>query len=376
MMRELSVLPCWARIFDLFMNRRRFSLSSEIKKFGILADGTAVDCCVLKNSGGMAGEFLTYGCRIAKLLVPDRTGKAENVVLGHDTLAEYEKEGDVLGALIGRYANRIAGAVFSIGNQTYALAKDESGNSLHSAPGGFQNRVWKIKGTHDGDSPSVTFAYHSPSGECGFPGNAEVEVTYSLTEDNALKIEYAAASDSETPFNLTNHSFFNLTGSASKDILSLEMQIFSDQITEADSRLIPTGKLLSVAGTPFDFRRPKTVGRDIGAGEPSLRRCGGYDHNFVLSGEKGVRKAAELYDPASGRRMTVLTDLPGMQVYTANSFAGGMVGNGGIPLKPHHAICLETQYYPDSVHHPEFPYENLKPGSSYRSTTVYRFSAE
>ncbi|HEX3017586.1 MAG TPA: aldose epimerase family protein [Caproicibacter sp.] len=350
-------------------------MSIEKSEFGRLANGTAVECYTLKNRNGMSAEFLTYGCRIAKLCVPDRNGKSENVVLGHDTLAEYEAPGNVLGALVGRYANRISGAQFTVGGKTYSLTKNEGNNSLHSAPGGYQDKVWNVKGSGEGDEPSITFAYHSPDGECGFPGNVDVEVTYTVTSDNALKIDYFAKTDAETPLNLTNHSYFNITGDAAKDILSLEMQINAENTMESDDSLIPTGKFLPVEGTPFDFRKAKAIGQDIGANEHSLRNCGGYDHNFVLSGS-GVRKVAELYDAASGRRMLVSTDLPGIQVYTANSFGEGMKGNGGVPLKAHHAVCLETQHYPDSVNHPDFPYENLKPGKPFHSTTIYKFTAE
>lgn len=351
-------------------------MSIEKLEFGKLADGSPIERYILKNKNGMTAELLTYGCRIAKLCVPDRTGKAENIVFGHDTLEEYEKTGDVHGAVIGRYANRIAGAEFRIGGKAYSLAKNEGNNSLHSAPGGFQNRVWNVRHIRDESEPSVTFTYHSPEGECGFPGNVDAEVTYTLTADNALVLEYAAETDAETPLNLTNHSYFNITGSPANDILSVEMQVLADRITVTDEALIPTGELLSVEGTPFDFRRPKTIGRDIGADEPSLRRCGGYDHSFILSGPSGAKEAACLYDAASGRRMIVFTDLPGIQIYTANSFRPGVTANGGIPMQAHHAVCLETQYFPDSPHHPDFPYENLKPGETFHSTTVYQFATD
>lgn len=349
----------------------------EVRTFGTLADGTKVECCTLKNTNGMTAELLTYGCRIARLFVPDRNGKMENVVLGHDTLEEYATGSDLQGALVGRYANRIGGAKFTIGEKTYEVYKNEGENSLHSAPGGFQDKVWRIKrSTNDDDAPSVTFAYHSPDGECGFPGNVDVEVTYTLSTDNALIIEYRAKTDAETPFNLTNHSYFNITGNPSKDILSLEMQLNADAITESDDGLIPTGKLLPVENTPFDFRKPKTIGQDIHAQDHLLKLCGGYDVNFVLRPFDGVQKAGEIYDQASGRRMLVFTDLPGIQIYTANSFAPGMKGVGGVPMKPHRAICMETQFYPDSVNHPEFPYENLKPEKPFHSTTIYKFTID
>jgi aldose 1-epimerase len=349
-------------------------MSIETSVFGTLPDGTQVECCTLKNSGGVTAELLTYGCRIAKLIVPDRSGKFENIVLGHDTLEEYATGNDVFGAMIGRYANRIGGAKFRIGEKTWSVVKNEGENSLHSAPGGYQDRVWHIKRCDSGDdAPSVTFAYHSPAGECGFPGNVDVEVTYTLSTDNALIIEYSAKTDAETPFNVTNHSFFNLTGNPAKDVLSHELQLEAEYITEADDGLIPTGRLLPVEGTPFDFRKPKTIGQDIRGQDHLLKQCGGYDHNFAMGASDGVRRIGQLYDEANGRRMLVFTDLPGVQVYTANSFAPGMKGNGGVVLKPHRAVCLETQFYPDSVNRPEFPYENLKPGKPFHSTTIYKF---
>ena len=352
-------------------------MSMELSTFGKLPDGTAVECCTLKNAAGMTAQLLTYGCRIAKLLVPDRNGRFENVVLGHDTLAEYAAGNDVLGAMIGRYANRIGGAEFRIGEKTWSVVKNEGENSLHSAPGGFQDRVWRIKRSDAGDdAPSVTFAYRSPNGEGGFPGNVDAEVTYTLSTDNALIIEYSARTDAETPFNVTNHSFFNLTGNPAKDVLSHELQIEAENFTEADDGLIPTGRLLPVAGTPLDFRKAKTIGQDIRSQDRLLKQCGGYDHNFALGASDGVRRIGSLYHAANGRRMLVFTDLPGVQVYTANSFAPGMKGNGGVALKAHHAVCLETQFYPDSVNRPEFPYENLKPGKPFHSTTIYKFAVD
>lgn len=352
-------------------------MSIEKRIFGELSDGRQIDAYLLKNGSGMSAEFLTYGCRIARLCTPDRAGKTSNVVLGHDTLAEYERPNDVLGAAIGRFGNRIGGAEFQIGGKTFPLAKNDGNNSLHSAPGGFQNRVWSVKSSNpDDDAPSITFAYRSPDGECGFPGNVDCTITYTLSTDNALIIDYTAETDAETPVNLTNHSYFNLTGDINRDILSVEMQIFADHTTEVTPDLIPTGKLLSVAGTPLDFRKPKAIGKDIDFPDALLKSCGGYDHNFVLNGGAGMKKAAELYDPFSGRKLLVFTDLPGVQVYTANGFATGILGNGGIQLQAHHAVCLETQFFPDSVHHPEFPYKNLKPGKPFKTTTIYKFVVE
>lgn len=351
-------------------------MSIDIKVFGTSAGGHEVKAITLKNRNGMEAEFLTYGCRIAALRVPDRNGKTENVVLGCLTLAEYEEPGNMFGAFVGRYANRIGGARFRIHEKEYAVEKNEGENSLHSGSSGFQNHVWRLKRSKsDDDAPSVTFAYRSPAGEGGFPGNLDAAVTYTLSTDNALILEYRAETDAETPLNLTNHSYFNLTGDPSKDILSEELQIGAGERTETDDALIPTGKLLPVDGTPFDFRTPKAIGRDIGAANHTLQSCGGYDLNYAMGLGSGVRKAADLFDRESGRRMLVFTDLPGIQLYTANSYPAGRKCSG-TPAVVHNAVCLETQFYPDSVNRPEFPYRNLGIGKTFRSTTIYKFSAE
>lgn len=343
-------------------------------EFGRLSNGNPVEKIILKNPNGMIGEFLNYGCRIAKLMVPDRTGKLENVVLGHETLTEYEAPGDVHGAVIGRFANRIAGGEFSAFGHSYRLHKNEGDNTLHSAESGFQNRIWTVKEVSEEREPHVTFALLSPDGDGGFPGNLHVEVTYTLSDDNSLRVVYDADTDRETPLNLTNHTYFNITGHAERDILGVNMRIDSDEITEAGEDLIPTGAILPVEGTPYDFREGKPIGREIDGGDSLLKQCGGYDVNYVLREGGGRKQAAELYDAGSGRTMRVYTDLPGMQVYTANSFAPDTLGYGGVLMQPHHAVCLETQFFPDSVHHPEFPYDNLRPEERFHSQTVFQFS--
>ncbi len=352
-------------------------LSIEKSVFGKLPDGTTADIYTLKNAGGMKAEITTYGCRIVKLFTPDKNGHFGDVVLGHDTLEEYLQPGDVFGAVIGRFANRIEGANFKIGQKNYSLAANEGVNSLHSAPGGFQDRLWRVKRSDNSDeAPSITFAYHSVDGECGFPGNLDVAVTYTLSTDSALIIDYEAHTDSETPVNLTNHTFFNISGDIRKDILSNTLQLNADYITAVREDLIPTGELLPVAGTPCDFNHAKTIGQDIKANDNLLKKCHGYDHNFVLKGAEGMKKAGELYDQASGRIMMIFTDLPGMQLYSGNSFDEKSVGKGGIKHLVHHSLCFETQFFPDSVHYPSFPYANLKPGEVYKHTTIYKFAVK
>lgn len=351
-------------------------MSMEQSVFGRLPDGAPVELFTLKNTAGMTAQIMSYGCRVVRLTVPDRNGNPGDVVLGHDAFAEYREPGDVFGAVVGRFANRIGGAVFTVDGQEYPLAANDGNNALHSAPGGFQDKLWRLTECGGGEAPFVTLAYHSPDGECGFPGNADITVRYTLTPDNALFITYAAETDHETPLNLTNHSYFNLSGDLNEDILSHELQLSADYITAVGADLIPTGALVPVEGTPYDFRQPKALGRDIGANDTLLKSCGGYDHNFVLSGSAGIKRAGEVYDPKSGRVMEIITDMPGVQLYTANSFSVNGMGKGGIRHLPHHAFCLETQFFPDSVHHAEFPYENLKPGRPFRSATIYRFSVK
>jgi aldose 1-epimerase len=352
-------------------------MSIERSIFGKMPDGTPVDCYTLRNTRGMTAEIMTYGCRIIKLLTPDRAGHFGDVVLGYDTLTEYLKPRDVMGAVIGRFANRIQGAEFKINGQSYPLAANDGANSLHSAPSGFQDRVWKLKcSDNSDDAPSITFIYLSRDGECGFPGNLTVTITYTLSTDNALIIEYGAQTDKETPVNLTNHSYFNISGDVKKDILSNMLQINADYITAVRDDLIPTGELTPVAGTVYDFNKAKTIGQDIKAKDRLLKSCGGYDHNYVINGADGMKKAGELYDQASGRVLMVFTDMPGMQIYTANNFADNATGKGGVKHLAHHAVCLETQFFPDSVNQPRFPYTNLKPGETYKHITIYKFSVK
>lgn len=348
------------------------------EKFGELPNGTQVCKYTLKNSNGMSAEVLTYGCRIFKLFVPDRNGKSDNIVLGHRTLQEYDMPRNFFGAVVGRCANRIAGATFSIGSKIYHLVKNEGENSLHSAPGGYQNRVWEVTDINGSDtSPSVTLSYLDKDGECGFPGNVNVGVTYSISPDNELTISYTAETDKETPFAPTNHTFFNITGDNHKEILPLILKINADYITETRKDLIPTGKLLPVNGTPYDFRSGKPIGKDISGDDKILKARGGYDNNFVLNGVNGnIKEAAQLYDKESGRKMQVCTDMPGLQLFTANSYRNNSLGYDGKEMEKYHAVCLETQFFPDSVNHSNFPFDTLKPGKKFKSVTIYKFTVE
>ena len=329
--------------------------------FGVTADGSAVTAYRLEN-GGMTLTLLDYGATIQSLTVPDGAGKPVDVVLGYDAAAEYAGHDGYLGATIGRVGNRIGGARFSLGGVTYALARNDGENHLHGGARGFDKYIWRAE---QKDENSLTFSRLSPDGEEGYPGNLNVSVTYTLA-DGALSIRYDADSDSDTLVNLTNHSYFNLNGGGS--VLEHELQVFADRFCENDSGCLPTGKLLPVEGTPFDFRIPKPIGRDIAADSEQLRRGGGYDHNFCLAG----RKAAVLYSPESRIEMSVETDMPGMQVYSANGLSE-RTGKGGRAMGPRSALCLETQLYPNAMACYSFPSPVLRAGQHLFSQTVYRF---
>lgn len=339
--------------------------------FGTLPDGREVSLYTLENRNGMALEVTDYGCRIHRLLVADRSGRPGDVVLGHRTLPEYFGA-NFQGALVGRYANRIGGAAFRLEGKTFSLAKNDGENSLHGGPGGYHQVLWQVE-TTGGDEPAITFTHTSPDGDEGYPGRLDMTVTYTVTGDNSLSIEYTGTADRATPFNLTNHSFFNLTGDPQGKIFDTTLQINADNVTAVTDDLIPTGQLLPVAGGPLDFTAPKPLGRDMFADDHLMQVCGGYDHNFCVGGE-GFRKFAEAYEPVSGRVMEVWSDLPGVQLYTFNKVTAPLVGKDGAPMQPHTAFCLETQFYPDSPNQPAFPSPFLTPDKPFTTKTVYRFS--
>lgn len=349
-------------------------MSIERVEYGTMPGGEKVEQIVLKSKTGMVLKAITYGCRVTNLLVPDKNGDLGDVIMGFDSLDGYTASRNFQGAAVGRYANRIGGAAFSLDGARYSLTVNENKNQLHGGKG-FAERVWKIDGITDGDFPSVTFSYLSADGEEGYPGAMQVHVTYSLLENNEWKISYRAVSDKKTVVNLTNHAFFNIGGYDSGDVLEQTLQINAGSYTPTDGELIPTGELLPVKGTPLDFTAAKPIGRDIHTNGAMVETIGGYDHNFVLNqyGE-GVRKAAEVYDPKTGRVMEVFTDLPGVQLYTSNAADDQTVGKNGAKFVQHFALCLETQFFPDSPNHPNFPSAVLEAGKEFNSTTSYRFS--
>jgi aldose 1-epimerase len=340
--------------------------------FGKMPDGTSVDIFTLTD-GAFEARISSYGGVLVSMKTPDRNGKSNDVVLGFDDLdgyvANFNGKPAFFGAIIGRYANRIAHGTFTLDGQKYSLPLNDGENSLHGGPHGFNNVVWKAQQIKNG----VALTYLSKDGEAGYPGNLSAMVRYTLVKGD-LRIEYSATTDKDTVVNLTNHSYFNLAGQG--DILAHELVLHASRFTPVDSGLIPTGELKAVDSTPFDFRKPTAIGARINADDEQLHLAHGYDHNWVLdSGGGELAEAAELYDPSSGRVVKVLTDQPGIQFYSGNFLNGTIMGKGGKPYELHSGLCLETQHFPDSPNHPSFPTTELKPGEHYRTVTVFSFSA-
>ena len=356
-----------------------FSISAEAKttvtsqSFGKMPDGTPVEIFTLSD-GSYEARIASYGGIVVSLKAPDRNGKPADVVLGFDDLDGYAGNFNstsvaFFGAIIGRYANRIAHGSFTLDGKKYSLPLNNGENTLHGGPHGFNNVVWKAKAVENG----VELSYLSKDGEAGYPGNVSAVVRYTLVKGD-LRIEYRATTDKDTVVNLTNHSYVNLAGQG--DILSHQLTLHASRFTPVDAGLIPTGELKSVASTPFDFRKPTAIGARISADDKQLVLGRGYDHNWVLDSSGGkLTEAAELYDPGSGRVMKVLTDQPGIQFYSGNFLDGSIKGKGGKPEQLHAALCLETQHFPDSPNHADFPTTELKPGTTYHTVTVYSFSA-
>ncbi len=339
--------------------------------FGATPDGQAVEIYTLTNANGMRMTVATYGAIVVALEVPDRDGNLADVVLGFDSLGDYIKDSPYFGAACGRYANRIAQATFTLDGLEYRLAANDGDNALHGGEKGLDKIVWTAEERQDPEGPALRFTAVSPDGDEGYPGNLSMTMDYVLSNDNAFKIVYAATTDKATPLNLTNHSYFNLAGAGSGDVLGHVLTLCADRFTPVDDTLIPTGELRSVEGTQLDFRTPTAIGARI-ADVP-----GGYDHNFVLRSQDGaLAPAAKVVEPQTGRVMEVLTTEPGIQLYTGNFLDGTHVGKGGTPYLQHTGFCLETQHYPNSPNQPEFPSTILRPGQTYTQTTVYRFSTE
>ncbi|MFC9425564.1 aldose epimerase family protein [Streptomyces sp. NPDC056987] len=344
--------------------------------FGRLADGTKVHRWTLEN-GGTRLKVLSYGGIVQSLEIPDRRGRSTNVSLGFDNLDDYLTATTFFGALIGRYGNRIAGGRFTLDGRTHQLPLNDGPNTLHGGTKGFDKRVWDVEPFTDTTGVGLVLRHISPDGEMGFPGTLKAKVTYTLTPRGTWRIDYAATTDRATVVNLTNHTYFNLAGEGSGDVYGHELTLEASRFTPVDTTLIPTGELARVAGTPFDFRTGKPVGRDIRAGHPQLVRGQGFDHNWVL--DKGLtaapRPAATLRDPGSGRTVRIATTEPGVQFYSGNFLVGTLTGTSGRIYRQGDGLCLETQHFPDSPNQPSFPSTVLRPGDTYRSTTEHSFHA-
>jgi aldose 1-epimerase len=340
------------------------------KEFGKTSDGTTVEEYTLTNKIGVKAKVITYGATLTELQVPDKDGKMADVVLGFDDMKGYLGNNPFFGSTVGRVANRIAKGKFTLDGKEYTLAINNGPNALHGGKKGFDKVVWKAEPIKD--AAAVKFTYTSADGEEGYPGKLTATVTYTLTDKNELRLEYTATTDKATPVNLTNHSYFNLAGPASGEILDHEIMIAADKYTPTDDTLIPTGEIKAVKSTPYDLTTSTPIGKHIGEIK------GGYDINYVLNGGegKGAALAARVREPKSGRIMEVYTTQPGIQFYTGNFLDGTIKGKGGVAYKKHQGFCLETQHYPDSVNHKDFPSTILEPGKAYKQTTIYQFSAK
>jgi aldose 1-epimerase len=351
---------------------------SNVKKqaFGKTADGAPVEVYTLANRNGMEASIATYGGAVVSLTAPDRNGKLADVVLGCADVTGYEKQTAFFGALIGRYGNRIGHGQFKLEGVEYKLPKNDGDNTLHGGPQGFDKRVWEATPVSGAGGQALELTYVSKDGEEGFPGALTAKVVYTLTDRNELKIDYTATTDKPTVVNLTNHSYFNLAGQGEGTILKHEVMIDANRFTPVDKGLIPTGELQAVKDTPFDFTKATAIGARIDQGDQQLQFGRGYDHNWVLNkGAGGLTKAAEVYESTTGRVMEVLTTEPGLQFYTGNFLDGTIKGKGGKVYQHRGAFCMETQHFPDSPNKSGFPSTELKPGVTYHTTTIYRFSA-
>jgi len=350
---------------------------TTMQQFGTTPAGEAVELYTLKNAKGMEATISTYGGIVVYLRVPDRSGVFGDVSLGFNTLDGYLKGHPFFGALIGRYGNRIGKAKFTLNGTEYKLAANNGPNSLHGGVAGFDKKVWKAREIPGQEGKVLELKYTSKDGEEGYPGTLDVTVTYSLTDDNELRIDYSATTDKDTVVNLTNHTYFNLNGAGVGNILDHQVMINADRFTPVDSTLIPTGELKPVAGTPFDFLQPHAIGERIDGKDQQLVYGKGYDHNWVLNTGGDLSKvAARVVAPMTGRVMEVRTTEPGLQFYTGNFLDGTITGKDGKIYGHRAGFCMETQHFPDSPNKPSFPSTVLKPGSQYRTSTVYKFSVQ
>ena len=365
----LSVLSC--------NSNKKVESMIEKKLFGKLPDGREVYEYTLKNENGMTAKIINYGAIVVSLETPDRNGKFADVVLGYDSLAGYIGDKTFQGSIVGRYGNRIGKGKFSLDGKEYQLSINDGENHLHGGTIGFNKVLWTVEPIESATDPALKLTYVSKDGEEGYPGNVTLSVTYTITKNNELKIDYSGTTDKPTILNPTHHSYFNLSGDPTKTILDEELMINADKTTEVVPGLITTGKFLDVAGTPMDFRKPTKIGAHINDNDAQLKLGPGYDHNWVLNNyNKQLQKAVELYDSTSGRLMEIYTDQPGMQFYSGNFLDGTIKGKKGIVYNYRTGLCLEAQLFPDSPNKPNFPSATLKPGETYKQTTIYKFSTK
>lgn len=351
-------------------------MSIKESAFGTMPDGQKVSLYTLTNANGAVAKITTYGAIVTELWMPDKNGKLGDIVLGYDKLADYLKETPYFGAIVGRYGNRIGKGTFALDGTTYTLAINNGENHLHGGLKGFDKVVWSaVAQKASADGAALTLRYLSKDMEEGYPGNLVVTIVYTLTNANELRIDYAATTDKPTVCNVTHHGYFNLAGQGNGDILGHELMLNADRYTPVDAGLITTGELAPVKGTPMDFTAPTAIGARINSDVEQITFGGGYDHNWVLN-KKGseMSLAATVYEPTSGRVMEVRTNEPGVQFYSGNFLDGTLTGKGGKVYQHRYGFCLETQHYPDSPNKPNFPTTTLRPGQTYKTTTVYKFS--
>lgn len=373
--RSYGLFSCDTFVCDKRSKRRMAGITK--KHWSTLTTGEEIDLYKLRNSPGTEATITNYGGRLVTLCTPDRNGKFEDIVLGFDSLDGYLQKNPYFGALVGRYANRIANAEFSLNGQTYKLAQNDGPNSLHGGTRGFDKVVWKASESPGKGNSALQLTYLSKDGEEGYPGNLTTTVTYTLNDADELTIEYESSTDKDTVINLTNHSYFDLSGECEGKILDHEVTINADKFTPVNANLIPTGELKEVKGTPFDFTKPTRIGGRIDEKDEQLQYGIGYDHNFVLNRRGSAPTlAARVKDPKSGRVLEVSTTQPGIQFYTGNHLDGHVRGKGGVLYGFRFGFCLETQHFPDSPNQPNFPSAVLKAGKKYQATTIFKFSVE
>lgn len=344
--------------------------------FGATRDGAVVDVFTLTNANGLEMRAMTYGGIILSLRVPDRDGRLDDIVLGYDDLEGYLTDSPYFGAIVGRYGNRIANGRFTLDGETHQLETNDGPNHLHGGLRGFDKVVWDAEPLENDDGVGVIFTHTSPDGDQGYPGNLAVRVTYTLTDRNELVVDYFATTDRATPVNLTQHTYFNLAGGGRRDVLEHELTINAHHFTPVGATLIPTGVIVPVEGTPFDFRTSTPIGARIDQGDEQLMNGGGYDHNFVLDRQgPGLVHAARVTEPTTGRVLDVYTTEPGLQFYSGNFLDGSIKGKSSRAYRHRYGFCLETQHFPDSPNQPDFPSTILRPGGEYRSRTVFAFGS-